>query len=414
MRFFKFVIFAAAYQIDVVKLLRIKNMAFAIICASFVGTSFGNNMFSDFYPLTKGDHSRTFEGGSVTEKNGVKVLDLHGTWKEMGRQYGYLAASCLQDIYQNFLLPKIESGSDTIVNVHGISEMLYSKYPARLKQLIEGMAETSGLTLQQLKLVNAVEYSAAVFNCSAMAAWGPYASGNLVYGRNYDAPGFQELFKDIVIVVYHPSDGALATATIGYAGEIYAVNAMNEKGLFLELNNGMPSAGTEILFDRLASTTELLTMLMDAESLEYADAFFHTVRGFASYIIGIADAQEARSYEWCAQGVARADNAAPDGLMVMTNHYVSDSWNFPAITDEESWASFTRRKDMMAMAEKYKGHIDVARMQQIMQTSMSEHGPKHTATVYQLVYEPKTMHLWMHIEGANDWQEVDMHSFMKQ
>lgn len=394
------------------KLTSVINMAMAIICATFVGTSSGEP--TKDVSLKKGDVCTVFEGGTLTEKNGIKVLDLNGTWKEMGRQYGHLAAANLNNIYYNFLLPKIESHSDSIVNAYEISERLYANYPYRLKQILAGMSETSGLTLQQLKIVNAVEYSAAVFNCSAMAAWGPYASGNLVYGRNYDAPGFQELFKDIVIVVYHPSDGALATATIGYAGEIYAVNTMNEKGLFLELNNGMPSAGTEILFDRLASTTELLTMLMDAESLEYADAFFHTVRGFASYIIGIADAQEARSYEWCAQGVARADNAAPDGLMVMTNHYVSDSWNFPAITDEESWASFTRRKDMMAMAEKYKGHIDVARMQQIMQTPMSEHGPKHTATVYQLVYEPKTMHLWMHIEGANDWQEVDMLSFMKQ
>lgn len=389
-------------------------MSLAIICATLVITTEGRTMSpTDSTPIRKGSPCVTFEGGSMTEKNGVKVLDLHGSWKEMGRQYGHLAAEYLQDIYKNFLRPKIDSHSDSIVNVYEISEKLYANYPYRLKLLFAGMAETSGLTLQELKIVNAVEYSAAIFNCSAIAVWGDYAAENLVYGRNYDAPGFQELFKDIVIVVYHPSDGALATATIGYAGEIYAVNAINENGLFLELNNGMPSAGTEILFDRFSGTTELMTMLMDAEDLDYADAFFQTVKGFASYIIGIADEREARSYEWCAQGVARADSITSDGLMVMTNHYVSDYWDFPVVSDDTSWASLSRRADLITLAEKNKGRIDAATMMQLMQTPMSEHGPMlDGATVYQLVYEPKTMSLWMRIDGVDVWQKVDMGSFL--
>ncbi len=64
-------------------------------------------------------------------------------------------------------------------------------------------------------------------------AWGDYAEDKLIIGRNYDySEAFALLKDDVFVTVYHPSDGALATATIGYAGEIYAVNDLNEKGVF--------------------------------------------------------------------------------------------------------------------------------------------------------------------------------------
>lgn len=353
-----------------------------------------------------------FEGGRMVFRNGIRILDLRGSWKEMGRQYGYLATDQLHDVYEQYMLPNIEADSSRAPFVYEVAEKLYRYYPSRLKQLMEGMAETSGLTLAQLKIVNVVEFSAAVFNCSAMAAWNQYAADGLVYGRNYDAPGFQSLCNDILVVVYHPSDGSLAMATIGYAGEIYAVNGINEKGLFLELNNGMPSAGTEILYDRLASTTELMTMLLDADSLDYMDAFFRTVKGFASYTIGVADAHEARSYEWCAKGTACAKPTDPSGLMVMTNHYVSEDWEFPKPSDEASWGSFTRCANLKSLAVQHKGSLDAEKMCQIMQTPIEKGGPCHECTVYQIVYQPCTLTMWMQFAGVNTWQKVEMKEFL--
>lgn len=362
--------------------------------------------------LTQQDVLRcSFENGRLYEHNGLNILDLRGSWYEMGRQYGGLASRLLNDVYQNFMLPNMQREPDRVPFVQAVADNLYRYYPHRLRLFFAGMAETSGLTLEQLKTVNVVEFSAAVFNCSAMAVWGDYAADNLVYGRNYDAPGFLPLGKDVLITVYHPSDGSLATATIGYAGEIYAVNGVNEKGIFLELNNGMPSGGTEIRYDRLASTVELFTMLLDADTLDYADAFFRTVKGFASYTIGIADAHEARSYEWCAQGVARAPLAA-DGLMVMTNHYVSNEWDFAKPDDEQSWGSLTRCANLTAIAEQNRGTVDAAMMCRLMQTSIQQGGPCHECTVYQLVFEPQTMMLHIQVAGVTEWQKINLRNLL--
>ena len=40
--------------------------------------------------LTIADADRTFENGLRADVNGITVVSLYGTWREMGRQYGML------------------------------------------------------------------------------------------------------------------------------------------------------------------------------------------------------------------------------------------------------------------------------------------------------------------------------------
>ena len=42
----------------------------------------------------------TFEKGSKTKNGKLSVIELSGTWREMGRQYGALMADELRDIYE--------------------------------------------------------------------------------------------------------------------------------------------------------------------------------------------------------------------------------------------------------------------------------------------------------------------------
>ncbi len=93
----------------------------------------------------------------------------------------------------------------------------------RFKEIICGMSETSGLPWSSSgwSTVELIAATALTFRSAGIAAWGDYVSETLVYGRNYDyLPWFKEFSKDIVIACYHPADGSLATATMGYAGEI--------------------------------------------------------------------------------------------------------------------------------------------------------------------------------------------------
>ncbi len=73
--------------------------------------------------------------------------------------------------------------------------MIPSDLPV-LNQFFEGAAETSGLTVEQLQAVNAVERIGGLPRCSAAFCWGAYTSGQMVIGRNYD---YSEAFSSYII-----------------------------------------------------------------------------------------------------------------------------------------------------------------------------------------------------------------------
>jgi hypothetical protein len=45
------------------------------------------------------DADQTFEQGSKASMNNINVVSLHGTWREMGRQYGMLMKDELHEVY---------------------------------------------------------------------------------------------------------------------------------------------------------------------------------------------------------------------------------------------------------------------------------------------------------------------------
>lgn len=355
-------------------------------------------------------------------KGGIEVVSLSGSWREMGRQYGRQVSAHLHHVY-DFMMRKISgdaSQTDPVVSqpasekaaaVREMADRLVARYPHQFREFFRGTAETSGLSYSQLTLINAVEYTEG-FYCSGIAVWGDYSKdGRLVYGRNYDGRSFAPIAQDLLVTVFHPADGSIPTAIVGYAGELYAVNAFNRAGLFLELNNSMPSAGSEFDFERFSGTASLLEMMFQAEDLDYVDAFFQTHRGFASFLIGVADSRQARVYEWCAQGMKRSDHLMPEGLAVLTNHYVHPDWPFAIPSDADSWNSISRRAHLLALAEASKGDIDAEGMCRIVSMPFEEGGPQLDLTLYQMVFEPAGAMLRFRVGGSSTWTLIDLNIF---
>lgn len=348
--------------------------------------------------------------GSSTVINGIKVLNLHGSWNEMGEQYGRLAKDELADVLDYMRSSTVDSTH--LSQAQSIADTLFSQYPQELRDFLKAASASSGISESDLVLANAVEYAEDSFFCSGLAVWGEYAKGALVYGRNYDCMHYSQIGRDVLITVFHPDDGSVPTAIIGYAGELYAVNAFNANGIFAELNNGMCSAGRDIHFEQPQSTTLLLTTALKAASVEDFDNLMTHTQSSSSFIIGVADSREARSYEWCYDGVRRADTQYPEGLMAMTNHYVNPEWTYPDPPDEVCWMSHTRLENMLARAEERKGGIGEMEMMEIMQRGIEEGGPMLDATRYQMVVVPSEMKIWMRICGVVDWTPIDMSGFL--
>ena len=127
------------------------------------------------------------------------MLDLFGTWREMRRQYGSLASSQLKEMYAKVFDDRLlKFGTKNRERMETIARDFYRNYPYRLRELLAGMAETSGLDFEKHLLLNAVQVivadelwgnppaTAQSFHCTGIAVWGEYSAGPLIYGRNYD------------------------------------------------------------------------------------------------------------------------------------------------------------------------------------------------------------------------------------
>ncbi len=359
------------------------------------------------------DSGEEFEKGKKIAIGDIKVVNLQGTWREMGRQYGQLMKKELDDV-NTFLDLIIEESEGNAKQAKAIVAQQTAQTPYRISEFFEGASETSGFTVEQLQTINAVERIGGLPKCSVAMTWDGYAKSDLVIGRNYDwSDSFELLKDDISVTVYHPADGSLATATIGYVGEIYAVNGLNEKGIFLELNNGKPSANIKSPSSRITGTTMLFECLFEADELSDMDLFFNTTNCSSSYIINVADEKQGQSFEWCPVGVKHGENDPANGLLVSTNYYVNEDWLFATPSDKDSWSGITRRDNLIALCEKNKGKIDEEKMKEIIDTTIKDGGAKNDLTVYQMVVVPKTKTLWLQITGGSSWTKINLDSFFK-
>lgn len=358
--------------------------------------------------------------GRLYKAGKINVLVLQGTYEQMGRQYGALLKQELNENYRGMVegLQDIEDLS--IEDLQELGESVYEKYPQKYKEIINGLAETSGLGLEKAKALNMQEMyvSAALVNwaqtqgmqCSGMAAWGPYTSGGpLVFGRNYDLGFFNAQYA--TMTVYNPIDGSIPVASFTFAGCIYVTSGMNGAGVFLELNNGSTSDCSDFMDTRPWAPIDLFSFLEGASDLEQLSYFFETTRPDLAYIVNAADADSACSFEWATSGVKKR---LPDqeGLLVATNHFVDPSWDIPppGVNAPDVDFSVQRRVNLLTLGEENKGAFDPEVMMEVISTALEDGGAFRAPnlTSYEIVAVPAELTVWVRVPEYQDWVEIDL------
>jgi hypothetical protein len=359
------------------------------------------------------DPAAVFEGGSLYRCGKLPVLDLHGNFRQMGRQYGHLLSAELQDLYQRAVVDYFmeEKGLDAEV-IDRTANALFEFYPSRFKDIVLGMAETSGLSKQEQVRLNAIELYGTISGCSGIFAWGDYTGGGpLVCGRNYDwFDSYSDFAKNLVVTVFHPDSG-ISAAIVTFSGVIYMTTGLNEQGIFMELNNGMPSGGALSHTNRVAAIAGLMGFLMDYGTLRQIDAAFNSTRPEFAYIINVADCRQAFAYEWPPFGLKRRSGDT-EGLLVATNHFADPSWGL-VLQEAVGFESVLRRTNLLALGEKNKGRINSSSMIQMLDTPMDKGGATwpetgEIRTVYQVVAVPQDRMLIVKVPGFQDWTPVDL------
>lgn len=364
----------------------------------------------------------TFEKGNLYQSGRIKVLDLHGSYFQMGRQYGYLLRGQLKSFYQSAVVDYFQKQKGLSADLMKETAMaLYESYPVRFKDMIRGMAETSGLSLEAQIMLNALELYGSMSGCSGIIVWGEYTGFQpLIAGRNYDwFDKYLEFAQNLTVTIFHPESG-VPNAIITFAGVIYATTGLNSGGLFLALNNGLPSGGTLSYANRVPAMVSLLALLNDYSTMDQLDIFFNTTRTDFAFIINTADQSRGISYEWAPFEHRRRSGDA-DGLLVATNHFVDPSWGI-VMKDNVGFETLRRRGNLLALGHNNKGKIDVQKMKEILDTTMKDggatwpmKGSEPTAdyqTVYQVIAVPEYLRIWVKVPGFQDWTKVELKKIM--
>jgi len=155
-----------------------------------------------------------FEGGYLYKAGKIHVVQLNGNYREMGRQYGELLKPQINSFYKKAIVEHFPSGPNiSREEIEAFARRNYEIYPARIKEVFNGMAETSGLSVDKLMLLDQYVVLSVIpyfAGCSGIAAWGDYTGGGpLIFGKNEDfMPLFKEFDDALVVVVYNPDDGS--------------------------------------------------------------------------------------------------------------------------------------------------------------------------------------------------------------
>ncbi|MDO9527802.1 MAG: C45 family peptidase [Syntrophales bacterium] len=354
-----------------------------------------------------------YDGGLLYKAGKFNVVELHGNFRQMGRQYGHLLKDDLKKFYKLAIVDGLvkEKHLDYKLGKYVAAE-IFSRCPQRFREIFYGIAETSGMELEKLLILNELVTLAHIMgdavHCSFIATWGDYsADGTMITGRHFDYPELFNKFADFVTVaIYNPTDGSVPTATVGFLGGIEAVTVMNRSGLFAEVNDGTPSGGNIITENRILNFIQILGFLFNSSDMTQLDAAMFSSKPAVAILLNVADENVAYSYEWPTFGIKRRGEDKP-GLLVSTNHFVDPSW-WIAPPPGDIFQTFSRRANLLALGEKYKGKFSVKVMMKVLDTPYDKGGAQRSHNIYETIFVPKSLKLWVKTLGTSGWEAVDL------
>lgn len=375
---------------------------------------------------------KTYREGKLYQAGNVNVVTLRGSYREMGQQYGTLMKDEINALYN--LMAK-EISAKGIANEQlkaAVIDPSWRGMSKRHREIFYGLTESTGLTTDQLVVVDQNLLVGAQFPdkffpsgaCSYAAAWGDFTKDNKLYAaRNLDwTTSYKDYGSYFTVAIFQPNDGSNSVANIGYAGWVSLATGINDKGLFLEINDGTHSAGSKIYSDMMSTTHSTLEFLFDSDTIEDFDMRIKTTRINWPFIISIADKNVSYSYENSVSEVKKR-SADEEGFIALANDFMLPDWN---ITPDENDVTFSpqRYRNLIAFGQENKGEIDIEAMKTMLEspivnedgsagsgTTFYDYEASPGVTAYQVIATPEDKKVWVRVPGYNDWTFIDLEAF---
>ncbi|MBY5993156.1 C45 family autoproteolytic acyltransferase/hydolase [Ferrimonas balearica] len=373
-----------------------------------------------------------FEQGKkfTTGEKMLYVLQLSGSWYEMGQQYGALTKDDLQTMWDKTVQPLFENGFTTEAEATQLfGRRVFEALTLRRKQFYQGVADAIGWPVEHVLVLDQSGPQAiyqgkahSFSGCTSLTTWGKNtAEGHALVGRNMD---WNELFLEfpVYLTVYNPNDGSNKVANVSWAGWMWLVTGVNDKGVYTDLHDGTSMGGNIISTEKPSFLNSVFDYLAESDNIEALSARFQASRTDISTIWMLADKQgKACSYENTIQEnrLRTADKEADSFITV--NTFLNPDWG---LGQRETMSFSLKRLDNLAARHQERsGTIDAQGMREIFDLplynadgSFKENGgvTKPTnqdvdLTNYSVVTDLTDLNMWIKLPAlGQDWQAIDL------
>lgn len=361
----------------------------------------------------------------------IRVLQLKGTWFEMGQQYGDLGKDGMQMLWDATLQGFFDKGTITEAEALELfGTRVFEASSHRMKQLCRGIADALGWSPEKVMLLcqsgplGMYEAKLHTFaGCSSILATnGATPHGGTITARNTDW-GEAFLKFPLFFTVYNPTDGSNAFAGLNFPGWLWSLGSVNDKGVYVDLHDGSSMGGSVVFADRASCVNSVFDMMAECDSAEAVSCRINSMRNDISWIYGIADKTKGFSFECPTFDSRRRD---PDGdTTVVVNTFMDKDWG---IHKRETVSNSIRRyNNLTDRTAEAHGHIDADKAMEIFDlTLFNEDGTfrenggatKPTKidadlTDHQMVTDLSSLKVWLKIPLKTDWRFIDLNDMFQ-
>ncbi len=224
------------------------------------------------------------------QKSNYQLAEFRGTARDCGRDYGNSQAEAIGV----FLHQELAPDSLRLAYAESCGKVL-AEWQKPVWEFIQGMAEGSGRSMQEIVLLLLHEEIGHTHSCTAIGATGKgTVDGSAVIGQNWDWSPSVYLWSSLVRL---QSDSMPATLTYAYPG-LWTAAGMNEHGLSLvwTTSGTHPSVPPDVGIPTYALIAGILTRRTCREAI----ALLQNTRNAGAFIFLMGDAA---GEVWVVEGV---------------------------------------------------------------------------------------------------------------
>lgn len=319
--------------------------------------------------------------GELRYVHGLPLLTVEGTPEEIGDQVGVLVVRPLKDLEPQFKAFLKRQGLDRVYPlIVKACTTLISRLPEDHRKELDAMVKASGMDRDMFIVANAMLDILKIGGCSTLIVEpSRSATGELLFGRNFDFWSLDALSRYHVVTVYRPK-GKKAFVSVGFPGLIGFPTAMNEDGLCLAVNEIPSAADKSPRFDPegLPTLVTLRRIMEECSTVAEAEKLVRSMKRTTLLAATICDTKTGEVLEITTRNVIVRH--AEKGLCVCTNHFCSKE-----LATETACSRFTALLKGQEMTK--LGVDDVAKLMHSANQGKS--------TLHTVVFEPKsrTLHI---------------------